>query len=79
MVHHHLGRVGLWPLAVRRIEVREKVVESGPHRPDQILSEALTCHACGVFRTAEIVVQENEGDVVPVLLRDGCEPPPLLR
>ncbi len=68
LVDSHLGSISGGTLSLRIGEVGGKIIERGPDGPHEVASESVTHESGRCFRAAFIVVEEHEGDVVPVLL-----------
>lgn len=88
VVEDHLPGKGMWSLGVDGGEFGLKVVESVSDFSQELGTKALPHSCCGLDGTTEVVVEQDEGDVVPVLRlaatagRGGFrqqEPPPGLR
>lgn len=69
VISRHLACVGVRALRVRQLEIREKIVQGGADRTSELPREELTCTARGCSGTAQVVMEEHEGDVVPVFRR----------
>lgn len=66
MAAEHLVGVRVGALRGRVGEVVPKVIERGRHRPE-VAAEPFSNRGCCVLDTACVVVEQDVGDVVPVL------------